>query len=386
MAKKFIKVLAILVSGVAFGLLLWILAFDGLEKIDGAKSFPEEPQGTYDGYFYNSLKDDEKIAYEQIMAQIESFPKKIRVPAIDDEGISDVFDALHYDNAGFFFLGDNCTIEITNFGTSYFVPEYTMSAEEYKSSKEELDRVRNMILERTQSLTDDYDKEMYAHDYIVDRCNYVDKVGGTYSSSYGCLVRGFASCEGYAKAMKYLLDAMEIENYLAYGTTEEDSDEDEGHAWNIVKINSDFYHVDVTWDDPVEAEIENRYAYFNLDDDEISKTHTADKRFLGVCTEDDENYYVKNDIVFSSYDNQTRDAIASELARQMRLGEDTVSFRMENKQALKAAEEELFDMNGIYSVMFSASAIAGRNLTQKEIMYAIDETHMIIIITDFFEQ
>lgn len=386
MIKKILVFLSAIVLGIGLGELLWITVFKGTEKLEVRNDFPQEPQGTYSGFYYNNLENDEKIAYELIMAEIEKLPPKVRVPEIDEEGLSDVFDALHYDNAHFFFLGDNCTIETTNFGTSYFVPEYTMTREEYESSMQKLEKVKNMVLARTQNLTDEYDKELFVHDYIVKKCDYEEKVGGTHSSSYGCLVNGSASCEGYAKAMKYLLDAMDIENYLAYGTTRNDSGKDEGHAWNIVKINSDYYHVDVTWNDPVNAEIENRYAYFNVNDEELSETHEIDERFKGICVEDDENYYVKNEIEFSVYDEKTRDSIVSELARQIRLGENTVSFKMSDEDSLKKAERELFDMNGIYSIMLSASSVAGKTLTQEDVLYAIDDTHMIILITDYFKK
>lgn len=381
--KKFFTSLVILFLGIGLGILIWGVFFDGDEFIESRRVFPTQPQENYQGYYYNSLEKDEKIAYELIMAEIGNFPKKIRIPVIDDEGLSDVFDALHYDNADFFFLGENCNIETTSFGTCYFVPKYVMSYTRYESAMEELGKIKQEVLAATANLSDDFDKELYIHDLIVENCSYVEEIGGEYSSSYGCLVNGKASCEGYAKAMKYLLDAVDIENYMIYGVTETDSEDDDGHAWNVAKINSDYYHVDATWDDPVDAESGNKYSYFNLTDEEISKTHTADKRFEKVCKETAENYYVKNGIVFDEYNAETVNSLTSEFAKQMRLGEDTVSFKMTNKEALREAEKELFDMNGIYGVMLMASTVSGKSMDSDEIMYAIDDTHMIVIITDY---
>lgn len=381
MLKKFLTFIVFLFFGTASVLVLNSI-ISSKNNIGIFKEFPESPSESYNGYYYSDLEENEKIVYEIIADEIENFPKRIRIPEIDNDGLSDVFDALHYDNPDYLFLGGNCTVE-TSFGSSYFIPQYIMTKSEYVSALEELSYIRENILRRTASFTDDYEKELYVHDYIVDKCEYVKKTGGTYSSSYGCLVNGSASCEGYAKAMKYLLDAMDIENYLVYGTTKSDDNEDNGHAWNIVKINSDYYHVDATWDDPCENEIENRYAYFNLTDNEITETHTIDSRFSSICTQNAENYYVKNNILFESYDSYTKNTLISEFANQINLGNDTFSFKMNSQEALEEAKKELFDMNEIYSILYSAGTSAGKNFTNDEIIYAVDDVHMIIIISDY---
>ncbi len=383
MAKKILKCGIIAFAGMFIGLAVWLLAFNGVEKLQAQVKFPDKPQGTYSGFYYNKLSDNEKIVYEVIMGKIDKMPKKIRVPDLNEESLKKVFDALHYDNAEFFFLGENCVIE-TSFSACYFVPEYLMSEKEYEKCMKELEKEKNKIVKTVSGFTDDFEKELYIHNYIIDKCQYVDKVGGAFSSSYGCLVKGTASCEGYAKAAKYLLDAVGIENYIASGVTHAYNEkESEGHAWNIVKINSGYYHLDVTWDDPVNPEVENRYAYFNVSDKELSKTHDIDKAFSGVCISDKENYYVKKSLVFSSYDSKTRDAMVSEMARCITKGEKTLSFKVTDEKTLKVIKEELFDMNGIYSVLFSASTVADKPVPREGISYAIDEKHMIIIITDF---
>ncbi len=383
MIKKILGAAGTLVLGVVLGFLLWLVAFDGSEKLKDRSALPEKPQGTESGFYYENLDDTEKIAYELINSEIEGMPQKILIPVLDDEGLSNVFEALLYDNPTYFFLSDNCKTETTSFGKCYFVPEYTMTIFEYQQDMQELEKVRDIIFEKSPDITDSYEKELYIHDYIVERCEYVEKTGGTYSSAYGCLVKGFSSCEGYAKAMKYLLDECGIESYLAIGTTEDDNSKRQGHAWNIVKIGGEYYHVDVTWDDPVEDSVVNKYAYFNITDKEISETHSVDERFLGRCVSDEENYYVKNNIYFTEYDGDTRNAITSELAKQARLGNNIMSFKMSDKQSLKNAEEALFDMNGIYSILLSASIMTQENLSQDKVTYAIDEKHMIVVITDF---
>ena len=43
----------------------------------------------------------------------------------------------------------------------------------------------------------------------------------------------------------------------------------EDHAWNIVKLDKDFYNADVTWDDTEGG----KYDYFNKSDGDYRSTH-----------------------------------------------------------------------------------------------------------------
>lgn len=384
--KKILSAVLTLVLGVGSGFLLWLVAMDGTEKLKERNAdLPAEPQNIYEGFYYENLDFAEKIAYEQIMDEIEEMPKKIQIPALDDEGLSNVFEALLYDNPAFFFLSENCKTETNSFGNCYFIPEYAMNLYEYDEQKTELEKVRDYVKEKTANLSDSYEKELFIHDYIVDKCEYVEKTGGTYSSAYGCLVKGTASCEGYAKAVKYLLDEEGIENYLAVGTTEgEIASSRTGHAWNIVKLGDSYYHLDATWDDP-EGGIEEitSYAYFNLTDKEISETHQVEERFLGKCTDNKENYYVKNSIYFTEYTGDTRSAITSELAKQARLGSSSMSFKMADEQSLKDAEDALFEMNGVYSILLSAEMMTEESIKLDEVLYSVDDRHRIITLWDF---
>ena len=383
MLRKFFRGLFTLILITMALLLLWISVFDGFDVIEEKNSVPSEPGGGFTGFYYENLEDTEKIAYELIVEKIEQMPLKIRIPYLDDDELSDVFEALLYENPEYFFLSDKCKTETTSFGKSYFLPQYIMTFSEYNEKLNELENIKEIIEIKTERMQSDFEKEQIIHDYIIEKCEYVEKTGGNYSSVYGCLVNGEASCEGYAKATKLLLDEVGIENYVAVGTTENEDGVSEGHAWNITKVDGEFYHLDVTWDDPVEDSIENKYAYFNVNDDEISLTHDVEERFLGRCGNFSYNYYVKNLINFEKFDNSARNALISEFVKQANKKSNVVSFRMSDQQSLSEAAEELFELKGIYSVLSSAHLLANENLSTDKVVYGIDEKHNIIIITDF---
>ena len=79
-------------------------------------------------------------------------------------------------------------------------------------------------------------------------------------------------CEGYEKSFKYILDSLNIENILVSGTATNSSGEIESHMWNYIKLNNNWYGVDVTWDDPI---IIGGFSKNNLRHDYFLKGYTT---------------------------------------------------------------------------------------------------------------
>lgn len=126
----------------------------------------------------------------------------------------------------------------------------------------------------------DYQKEKAIHDYVVNNTRYdvenmeKDSYPPDSHTAYGVFIKKVAVCEGYASAIKKLLDEVNIENLLIVG----DAD-GVPHAWNLVKIDGYWSHVDATWNDPISFSMGRqvpilRYDYFNKTDSFMSKTHT----------------------------------------------------------------------------------------------------------------
>ena len=117
------------------------------------------------------------------------------------------------------------------------------------------------------------------HDYIIDhteydKLKYENKNNDTYKSNtaYGVLIEGYGTCNGYADAMEIFLDKMNIINYKI---------SNEEHIWNLVYLDGKWYHLDLTWDDPISDININRDTYFMISTKTLEKindgTHTFDK-------------------------------------------------------------------------------------------------------------
>ena len=117
----------------------------------------------------------------------------------------------------------------------------------------------------------DLEKALAVHDYLALHCEYdFDRLNsGTLPSishtAYGALVNRMAVCDGYAGAFAYIMkDRFQVPCIMV-------SSSQMAHAWNMINIGNEWYHVDVTWDDPV-RDLVGRVAhdYFMLSDSVIS--------------------------------------------------------------------------------------------------------------------
>lgn len=152
-------------------------------------------------------------------------------------------------------------------------------------------KAKDIVNNITNTNMSDLEKEIAIHEYVVkntayDYDNYINEVVPKDSyTAYGALIIGRAVCQGYADVMKLLLNLAGIEAQVVVGYA------GEPHAWNLVKIEGEYYHVDATWDDPVpDAGDKVRYTYFNLSDERMSKDHEWNRNRYRTSTSEKFQY------------------------------------------------------------------------------------------------
>ena len=151
-------------------------------------------------------------------------------------------------NINYFVSPFNTERKITT--TYSTIGEITLNIEKLYT-KEEIDAVNKKIDEIIKDyLKDDMsieDKILIIHDYIVNNTKYdIDAVEGVSSytsyNSYGTLIEGYSTCNGYADTMALFLDRLGVKNFRVASST---------HVWNVVYLNNEWFHIDATWDDPI---------------------------------------------------------------------------------------------------------------------------------------
>lgn len=89
----------------------------------------------------------------------------------------------------------------------------------------------------------EWEKEKYVHDFICQNVHY-DKLKKAYSHEIiGPLGQGVGVCEGIAKAVKVLLDALGVWCVIAICGNNPEKGIKYRHTWNIVRIGGTYYHL-----------------------------------------------------------------------------------------------------------------------------------------------
>lgn len=133
-----------------------------------------------------------------------------------------------------------------------------------------------IVDERVKTLTSSWQglsnfaKVRAVNDYIVRQTAYTKQSATSEYSAYSVLVEGKGVCQGYALLALKMLRELGVETKYIVGYVG-----DVGHAWNLVKLDGQWYHVDTTWNDPVPDRGQAvSYKYLLVDDTTIARDHS----------------------------------------------------------------------------------------------------------------
>ncbi|WP_409367552.1 transglutaminase domain-containing protein [Lysinibacillus sp. 38-6] len=116
----------------------------------------------------------------------------------------------------------------------------------------------------------DVEKIKAVNDYIVANTAYTEQTKSSPHSAYTVLAEHGGVCQGYALLAHTLLQKLGFETQYIVGYVGQ-----EGHAWNLIKLDGQWYHLDTTWNDPVpDRKGAIRYQYFLVDDRTMARDHT----------------------------------------------------------------------------------------------------------------
>lgn len=140
----------------------------------------------------------------------------------------------------------------------------------------------------------EYEMALYLHDWLLDQLEYDNSL--KWSSAESALTRGLGTCQAYESAYAKLLSAAGIENA-------ETRDTYDGHTWNAVKLDGEWYQVDCTWDDTSDNfydDLDQRHLYFCLTDELMAIAHPGHEKIYAAdgyatrSTSLKDNYFVRN--------------------------------------------------------------------------------------------
>ncbi|WP_231244259.1 transglutaminase-like domain-containing protein [Clostridium botulinum] len=242
---------------------------------------------------------------------------------------------------------------------------YKKNIDEIKSQRQATEAaVKRIVKEVVKDDMTSVEKELALHDYVVKHADYnmeglkKNPADLEDHSAYGVLVLGKGVCESYAKAMHLLLNEVGIECKYATGYKKnKDGSQGGGHAWNMVKLDNEWYNLDATWDDPVSDRVGRSdkdvvvspviHTYFNVTDDIFNKDH--------IRGEYEQKNYPKANGTKYSYDNLDVDEFTND---------GTKVPKVTNKEELIGQVKEA--MKNKKTVLYVR--LKGFKMTQEELM------------------
>lgn len=246
---------------------------------------------------YARLTASEQIVYAQFLKAAETHLPSVALSGIrlDVEAVKRVWQAFYQDNPQIFWVsGYRYTYGGANQIVSGVQLVYAYTQQEAQAKQRQIDTGAKRILAQIPKGADDYHTVLAVHDAIVKDTRYGSGSKDN-QNIVSVLVDHESVCAGYSRAMQYLLKKAGIYCTVVDGRVASRG----AHEWNLVKMDGDYYFVDVTWDDPTfEGGAPSDYvdhAFFGITTRALLKNHTIDAPLgeIATCEATRDNYFAR---------------------------------------------------------------------------------------------
>ncbi len=155
------------------------------------------------------------------------------------------------------------------------------SDSEIEEINTKLEKIKKEIIDNKMSTRD---KIKAFHDYVINNTVYDQKRSeeikqnintkntNESNKANGVLKNHIALCSGYTDLMAIFLSSIDVPNYKIAN---------KDHVWNAVYLDNNWYHLDLTWDDPITSTGENMliYDFFLITTEQLEKLNTNQHKY-----------------------------------------------------------------------------------------------------------
>lgn len=322
-------------------------------------------------YCYDMLNADEQLWYEDIFAILDGMCKDVVLTkegntTVGERGIDKIFQCVMNDHPELFYVkGYNYTLYTYGdvLDKISFSGNYTMDSAQKEKRLVQINRVVDECLSHISMEASDYEKVKYVYEYLVSNTEYNQDAPDN-QNIYSVFVGKQSVCQGYAKATQFLLQKLGIQCTLVIGNVV--GVRDEGHAWNLVRVDGQYYYVDTTWGDPSYQTMEPdqisaaslpqiTYDYLCVTTEELKKTHVIDNVVpMPLCVATEANYYVMEGAYFSSYDENS---VTAFFEKGYEEGKRDVTLKCADSSVYNEFYEQLITKQKIFQFLNSPDGV-----------------------------
>lgn len=314
---------------------------------------------------YSALNGTQQRIYDALVEVLKRGEYETTVSEVQQQTWKEDTDlavrAVYYDHPEFFWFREAWSGKLVK-GTetlSVFHYDYWNFTSQRDKHKAKLWQAARAVADLAREKETVYEQVKFVHDYLVQNVTYdksaANEPDGAMShslnwayahSAYGCLVNRRGVCDGYSKGFQLVMQMLGISCDYTEGVAK-------GlHAWNFLKLDGEYYYMDVTWDDYDLADCPElvSHAYFCATSEDMAVDHTTSRekgnQFVPECTATDYDYYRREGLFLERYDYQAVKSIFDANPNTQ-----SVWFRLGNAAEADRAEQELNNQGKIWEVL-----------------------------------
>lgn len=319
-------------------------------------------------FYFESLSEDEKQLYLEIYVILTNLADDVMVSELDMDKITHMLSFVLNDHPEIYYVDgyeyQEFTMETVRVGVEV-KGTYSMTQEEISDNidvvSDYVEAFMNAWAESYPDGADDYEKTKFVYEYIIRNTEYVLDCENN-QNIISVMKNGTSVCNGYAKTTQLLLTLMGIDATLVTGEIEGGGN----HAWNLVKLEGEYYYIDTTWGDSsyIVASGEEQqpgsvpsvcYDYLLYNDNMDRGDHIPDeKELMPKCESIALNYYHKEGLYFESVDKAQ---LTAAFNRGYERNDEYVILKMSSNATYKEMVEYLLGEQKAFDYIDAESTI-----------------------------
>lgn len=260
----------------------------------------------FNHYYKDLLNKKEKEMYNKMLEGFKKLSTSVKIYSATELDVKKVFEYVLMDNVDIYYIYQ---FKYTyNYETKVYciMPIYTIDSYLKEQFDQKIYDGKMKIWKLVKSMNK-WEAISKLHDYICNNIKYTD-FGDNAHTLLGPLVQGRGVCDGISKMFKYLCDSLFIQTLYvtgrAYGGL---NNKVEGHAWNKVNLNNDWYNMDITFDIGGTYSTCISHRYFMVPDKVLKPSHFENPPSNEILCDSEKLSYFK---FYNSEANSFNEAVA----------------------------------------------------------------------------
>lgn len=346
-----------------------------------------EPSANF-RFFYNQLNETEREIYRTLRDGLMVAMPSIRLYTDDLELVTDIFERIFWDYPEIFWAtgGANAQLITQIIEQNYinFMPKYIHLGDTKLAMQLAIDERINAFLATVDDEMSDFELVLAVYEYIILTTSY-NLDAPDHQNIVSVFIHGESVCAGISKATQLLLNRLGIfATYVVGDAFVYGHDGSMPHAWNLVRLDGEYYHLDVTWGIPSFSEdsaevsqISILYDYFLINDDLLATTHQIrDGIVIPAATSLRNNFFIVNGMFYEVV-NETE--LLTALRASIEADQISTTFKFANVELFEIARSLLLEQ-----LVFEAVEPRARELGLNRIHFRFRSKENLNMITIYW--